>query len=335
MRRYYGPNENLTLTEAELNAYSPVRGEGGRVVRIFCPFHGGDRQRSLRVDLASGRFYCFNCRAWGYMDWARERWRQEHDPPPGPGTARRPGRGAAGAPPAHPGTSARVASPAPRGTGEAEPARPDLAELLEAYQRALPGSPGERYLAQRGIPLELAQRYGVGYAAPGRWAHRGRDWRHGRVVIPHTDPAGRLVNLYGRAVGEDVPKGLKHDHLPGAKGCFNARALAEGDGPLFVTEGPFDALALMAAGYPRTVAIFGVGGWRWDWAREIIELVLALDADQAGQEGWRELARGARLRGKRVWVLPSEAYGGYKDASEAWVAGALDVAGHLWEEWTL
>jgi len=155
------------------------------------------------------------------------------------------------------------------------------------------------------------------------------------VVFPHTDPAGRLVNLYGRAVGAEVPKGLKHDHLPGAKECFNARALAEGDGPLFVTEGPFDALALMAAGYPRTVAIFGVSGWRWDWAREIVELVLALDADQAGQEGWREMARGARLRGKRVWVLPPEAYGACKDASEAWAAGTLDVAGHLWEELVL
>src|SRR5690606_23290724 len=51
----WGPNENLTLTEAELNACRPVRGEGGRAIRAFCPFHGSDRQRSLRVDVESGR----------------------------------------------------------------------------------------------------------------------------------------------------------------------------------------------------------------------------------------------------------------------------------------
>lgn len=73
----WGPNENLTLTEAELNACRPVRGEGGRAIRAFCPFHGSDRQRSLRVDVESGRFQCFACGAWGYMAEARERRRAE------------------------------------------------------------------------------------------------------------------------------------------------------------------------------------------------------------------------------------------------------------------
>src|SRR5882762_1021493 len=47
--------------------------------------------------------------------------------------------------------------------------------------------------------------------------------------------------------------------------------------PLWVCEGAFDALALVAAGVRRVVAIFGVQGWRWDWAREVRELVFALD----------------------------------------------------------
>ena len=55
------------------------------------------------------------------------------------------------------------------------------------------------------------------------------------------------------------------------------------------------------------------------------ELVLALDADAAGQQQWRQLARQAALRGKRVAVLPPEAYGGHKDVNEAWVAGTLAV----------
>jgi hypothetical protein len=135
------------------------------------------------------------------------------------------------------------------------------------------------------------------------------------------------VNLYGRAVGtaEQVPKAKRHDHLPGAKGYFNAAALQEDAGPLWVCEGTFDALALLAAGVSRVVAIFGVQGWRWDWAREVRELVIALDADSAGQQQWHQLARQAALRGKRVAVLPAAAYGGHKDINEAWVAGTLAV----------
>jgi len=218
----------------------------------------------------------------------------------------------------------------PRPPASREPAvpmRPDLAQQLAAFQAALPGSRGAAYLQQRSIPLALAQQLGVGYAAPGTWPHPARDWRGGRVVFPHTTPEGHLVNLYGRAVGtaEQVPKAKRHDHLPGAKGYFNAAALQAGVGPLWVCEGAFDALALRAAGVPHVVAIFGVHGWRWDWVREAREVVFALDADAAGQQQWRALARQAALRGKQVAVLPPAAYGGHKDVSAAWAAGVLAV----------
>jgi DNA primase len=214
--------------------------------------------------------------------------------------------------------------PAPRAP---VPGLPDLAQHLAAFQAALPGSRGAAYLQQRGIPLALSQHLGVGYAAPGTWPHATRDWRSGRVVFPHTTPEGCLVNLYGRAVGteEQVPKTKRHDHLPGVKGYFNTAALQAGTGPLWVCEGAFDALALLAAGVRRVVAIFGVHGWRWDWVREVRELVFALDADTAGQQQWRQLARQAALRGKQVAGLPVAACGGHKDVSEAWGAGVLAV----------
>jgi DNA primase len=295
--------ENLTLSESELEYCRPMRAQGGRRLRAFCPFHGSDHQRSLAVDVETGRFHCFACDAWGYMDWARGRLRKNR---------------------------ARVANPVTYRsvrTKPAQPARADLAEVLRDYQIALPGSAGEEYLRSRGIALELAQRYGLGYAACGKWAHGARNWKWGRLVIPHTDPCGQLVSLYGRAVGanDKVPTSFRHDHLPGAKGYFNAIALASGGGPLFVAESPFDALSLIAAGYPRAIAIFGVTGWRWERAREVQHLAFALDADATGQQGWRELARQARLRGKRVDSLPPESYGGRKDVNEAWVAAALRV----------
>ena len=201
---------------------------------------------------------------------------------------------------------------------------------MAGYRDALPGSPGERYLLERHIPLSIAQAAGVGYAAPKAWAHHDdagrpvRDWHRGRLVFPHTDPAGNVVNLYGRAVG-DAPKEARHDHLTGEKGYFRAQALRLGDGPVFVCEGAFDALALMAAGMGRVVAIFGVNGWRWEWARDAGDLVFALDGDAAGQRMFRELAPAARLRGKAVAYLELDAYGDEKDAAAAWAAGVLDV----------
>jgi hypothetical protein len=320
--------ENLTLTEAELAACKPIIGEGGHVLRALCPFHGSDHQRSLRVQRASGRFVCFACGAWGYLAEARERWREEQqhrDALRRPLAPHRHHARQQQAPPAAP----RPPTPNPPVPRAPAPVRSDLAQQLAAFQAALPGSRGAAYLRQRGIPLALGQRLGVGYAALGTWPHKARDWHGGRVVFPHTTPDGRLVNLYGRAVGtaEEVPKAKRHDHLPGEKGYFNAAALQAGNGPLFVCEGAFDALSLLAAGVPRVAAIFGVHGWRWEWVRYARELVFALDADATGQQQWRALARAAALRGKRVAVLEPAAYGGHKDVNEAWMAGVLLIGG--------
>src|SRR5262249_31743299 len=159
--------DNLTLSEADLAACRPIVGEGGHVLRALCPFHGSDRQRSLRVQVHSGRFVCFACGAWGYMDTARTQWREEQQrqaafgrPParrrrvlqqdqPRPLFARQ--QAAAVRPHS-------VAPPAPRAPA---PARPDLTQELAAFQAALPGSRGDTYLQQRGIPLALAQQLGV------------------------------------------------------------------------------------------------------------------------------------------------------------------------------
>src|SRR5690349_7989113 len=165
--------ENLTLSEADLAACKPVAGEGGHVLRALCPFHGSDQQRSLRVQVGSGRFVCFACGAWGYLAEARERWQDERRrlaalqrPVDRVQRAQRQ-RSAA----------AVVKSPAPRTPVPRAPApvRPDLAQQLTVFQAALPGSRGAAYLQQRGIPLVLAQQLGVGYAAPGTWPHRARD----------------------------------------------------------------------------------------------------------------------------------------------------------------
>jgi len=75
-------------------------------------------------------------------------------------------------------------------------------------------------------------------------------------------------------------------HLSAVGDLDRAAALC---GRVFVCDGVFDALALMAAGAGEAVAVYGVDGWRPAWARPVRQLVLAMDADAAG-ERWRELA---------------------------------------------
>lgn len=228
----YAARENLTLTEADLFACRPISGENSRVLRAFCPFHGGDHQRSLRVEVETGHFTCFACGAWGYTEDARRRWGQEQRQEAEMRRSQEAGKGKSlSSGRSHPRRGCRPgrADPAPPFPAPSPspvcwtPARVetsapmDLAHLLRAYQEALPGSLGEEYLCQRGIPLSLARAAGVGYAAPGAWPHKSRDWKWGRLVFPHTTPDEGLVNLYGRAVGADekVPKEKRHDHLPG------------------------------------------------------------------------------------------------------------------------
>lgn len=320
--------DQARLTLAELEAY---RGQGagkwsGGRLRYYCPIHGGDHQRSLALNPETGHFHCYACGAWGYLEekkqeWIEERKRERAWRRPWPRRSREKQSSV---------PKPMEAAPRPQAAPQGPPARPDLAALLPELQAALPGSWGEEYLRRRGIPLELALACGVGYAAAGKWPHLKdgrpvRQWRWGRLVFPHTNPAGEVVNLYGRAVGsnEKVPKAERHDHLPGPKGVFNARALQEET--VFICEGVFDALSLMAAGHPNTCAIFGVDGMRWEWVRAR-RIVLALDQDQAGQRAWQELAREGLLRGFEVYFLPAAAYAGHKDLNEAWVAtGRLDI----------
>ena len=113
------PRENLTLTEADLAVCRPLVAEGGYVVRALCPFHGSDRQRSLRVQRHSGRFVCFACGTWGYLEEARERWREERQRQ---AAFQRPAARPQRAQRQRPAAAAAASKPAPRPPAASEPA---------------------------------------------------------------------------------------------------------------------------------------------------------------------------------------------------------------------
>lgn len=191
-----------------------------------------------------------------------------------------------------------------------------ITAFLKASQKCLPGSLGENYLRQRGITLETAKVMGLGYSLDCQPLGKAWDSNHGRIIAPHTEPKGRVVNLYGRAVEFDGQplKGLKHMHLPLPKGYFNSPALNEEE--VFICEGIFDALALFQMGYQNVVAIFGVHGFKWEWVKAK-RIILAMDMDQAGREATKRFSYEGVLRGKQVFLLEEGAYGGFKDLGAA------------------
>lgn len=194
------------------------------------------------------------------------------------------------------------------------PAPADVRAFLHTAQAQLTSTQAQAYLATRAIPLATAQRAGLGFAPRGAWPH-SRGARQPRIVAPLTTPDGTLLTLYGRSTVL-CEKPLRHDFLPGAKGVFNATALAQ-EGVVLV-EGVFDALACLAGGLPAA-ALCGLAtreGW-WSAIRAET-VVLALDADEAAQQRWEALASAATHAGKRVLVLKSQHLHPHKDLSEFW-----------------
>lgn len=313
----------------------------GREWRAPCVIHGGDNPTAFAVDVESLLWRCYRCGASGdvlaflnggesprgarFLEVVRRAAELA-----GVDVVSLDGTGAGQRRQA----ARRAVPPPPNPLAQPTPVRDDLETLLRHYQEDLDHPYAVRYLEIRRIPLEVARAAGVGYARPGVWP--GRPWKWGRMVVPHTDPRGIVINLSGRACGDDgqVPKDRRHDHLTpevapqkGPKkpstGHFNARAYAVGEGPLLVCEGPFDALAAIAAGHPRSVCVFGVENWRWDWSRRVQDVWLGFDRDKAGEAHAAAIIAEGRLRGRRITSLPLEAYGGHKDLNAAWCGGGL------------
>jgi hypothetical protein len=200
---------------------------------------------------------------------------------------------------------------------------------LDRWRKALPGSAGEQYLQSRRIPLDVAQAAGVGFLPAGEpmgLDANGKPTGFGpRVVVAHQLPDGTLVNLYGRSTDPAADKAIKHRHLHRPKGLFyNCDLLAPG--PLWIVEGVFDALALMAAGVPKVCAVFGVAGFDWRWIGRQ-EIIIAIDHDEAGEKQAAQMLDEASYRGLKARRLHPQAFGGHKDAAAAWEASELDLSG--------
>jgi DNA primase len=193
------------------------------------------------------------------------------------------------------------------------------------------------YLAGRGLDEGALREFRVGYA-PSAWdkvlvASRragfsdpelvaaglaSRSQKEGRtydrfrrrIMFPLCDQRGRVLGFGARAMGADQkPKYLnssdnvvyhKGRHLFGAD---VARAPAAKAGAVVVAEGYTDVIAMHQAGLRHTVGLMGTALTEeqvGELARLAPTVLLALDADAAGQEA---MLRGARVAARRNLAL--------------------------------
>ena len=137
---------------------------------------------------------------------------------------------------------------------------------------------------------------------------RGSGHEHftGCLVVPVLTDAGAVGEVYGRRVVEQRGSqgGPRHLYLPGPHaGVFNAAGLAEaGVDELIVTESVIDALSLWCNGFRHVTAAYGVSGWTPDHDTLVDRLgikrvLIAFDADEAGDAGAADLAASLTARG--------------------------------------
>jgi DNA primase len=203
----------------------------------------------------------------------------------------------------------------------------------------------KKYLKDRGMEDGTIQQFRIGYAGD-KWtdlcdhlkakkfsekemldagvAVKGekgsRDKFRNRILFPIADSAGRIVGFSGRIFGEnaspDAPKYLNSPETPLFHksrilfGFDKAKLAIRKHNFAVLVEGQMDLLASHQAGWPNTVAVSGTA-FTQEHAQMLKRLsdniVLALDADQAGIKAAGRAARAALQGGLNVKVaqLPS------------------------------
>jgi DNA primase catalytic core len=285
----------------------------------LCPFHD-DKNPSLVITPAKNLWHCLGaCNEGGtVIDWvmkangisfrhAVELLREDHLP--------------LAADPVQPvkhGTVRKLPPPVARDADDREL----LLQVVSYYSETLKQSPeAMRYLESRGLKSpEIIDRFRLGFAnrtlgyrLPAKNRAAGAEMRgrlqklgilresghehfNGSLVIPVINPAGDVMEMYGRKVTSNLREGTpNHLYLPGEhRGVWNEEALAASK-EIILCEALIDALTFWVAGFRNVTASYGVNGFTEDhraaFAQHGIERVyIAYDRDEAGNNAAAKLA---------------------------------------------
>jgi DNA primase len=319
-----------------ISAHTDLRRQGARWVGL-CPFHE-ERTPSFSVDGQEKLYHCFGCGVGGdvikfveekegmgfaeAVELLADRYgveleREQEDPR---AEARRQQR-------------RRLEQLLERAAGFYSNYLWDSREAAKARE----------YLAERGLGEEVLRGFGVGYA-PSAWdrilvlgqragfrveelrgvglVQRGRgggeyDRFRSRIMFPIRDRRGRTLGFGGRAMRSD--QGAKYVNTAETDffhksqllyGVDRAKAAIAKATRAVVVEGYTDVLALHQAGVEEAVAVMGTaitGEQVATLSGMVEEVVLALDADSAGQEAMlraQRVAAGRKMR-LRVAAMPA------------------------------
>ncbi|HEY8417674.1 MAG TPA: DNA primase [Limnochordales bacterium] len=170
-----------------------------------------------------------------------------------------------------------------------------------------------RFLERAGITPELAMEAGL--LVPGRDGRPPYPRFRERIMFPIADQAGRVIGFGGRLLAEreGAPKYLNSPETPlfskgrTLYGLHLARETARRTGTVVVVEGYMDCISLCQHGVTNVVASLGTAFTEFQaqaLARVAERVVIAFDADAAGEAAAQRTLDILRAAGLRVAVMP-------------------------------
>jgi len=288
--------------------------KAGREFKACCPFHN-EKTPSFTINDDKGFYHCFGCGAHGDAI----RWMTEHQGLPFMDAVKELAALA----------SMDLPAPDPRAAQRAEAAKTlhdTMAAAQDFFVRNLAGDGGRAaraYLATRGFPAAIIDKFGFGFAPDSRGSLKSAlaqfgteqlveaglliaveerdpyDRFRGRLMLPIHDTRGRPIAFGGRiltAEKSDAPKYLNSPDTPlfdKGRTLYNlhrAAPVARSAGRIVVVEGYMDVVALAAAGIAEAVAPLGTALTE-DQIERLWQVVpcpvLCFDGDVAGQRAAR------------------------------------------------
>jgi DNA primase len=332
-----------------VSAHTDLRRAGARFSGL-CPFHD-ERTPSFSVDPQEKLYYCFGCEAGGDVF----RFLQEKEglsfPDAVESLAERYGVE----------IEREAEDPQAEAKRRRKARLGELLERTSAFymtflREAPKAGRAREYLAERGLSEEVLADFGVGYA-PSAWdqvltrgqragysldemhaaglvqkGNRGSyDRFRARVTFPLRDARGRVLGFGARALGADSkpkylnsPEGELFHKGRMLYGLDRARGAIAKANRVVVVEGYTDVLALHQAGVGEAVAVMGTAITPDQLALlsglcEVV--VLALDADRAGQEA---MIRAQKVAAGRKMSLRVAKMGEDEDPADMLQKGELE-----------
>ena len=319
-----------------VSAHTDLRRQGERFVGL-CPFHE-ERTPSFSVDPREKLYYCFGCEAGGDVF----RFVEEKEGLSFPEAVERLGE-RYGVEVERESEDPRAEEARRRRERLWELLERTAAFYVSFLWESPKAGKARTYLAGRGLGEEVLRGFGVGFA-PSAWdqvltrgqragysveemraagvVQRGQkggfyDRFRKRITFPVRDPRGRVLGFGARGMGEEA-RGPKYLNSPEGDlfkksrtlfGIDRARAAIARRGRAVVVEGYTDVLALHQAGIEESVAVMGTAITPDQLALlsgHAEEVVLAMDADRAGEDAMIRAQRvaGARRMRLRVAAMP-------------------------------